>query len=61
MIDGAVLRTIDRFDFLEGTDEVHPTVSGWVQEGTNTARVTIQVNSAVSAQRAIPWRLIEAS
>jgi len=61
MIDGVNLRIIDRTDFLIGTDEVHPTISGFVQEGTNTVRVTIQVNSAVSAQRAVPYRIIESS
>lgn len=61
MIDGATLRTIDRASFIIGTDEAHPTVSGWVQEGTTTARVTIQANSAVSVNRDIPWRIVESS
>lgn len=61
MIDGANLRTISRADFIVGTDDAHPTVDGWVYEGASTARVTIQVNSAVGAQRAIQWRIIESA
>ncbi|MBI2020071.1 hypothetical protein HYS94_01490, partial [Candidatus Daviesbacteria bacterium] len=62
MIDGATLRIIDRVDFtIGGANEVHPTVRGWVQEGTTTARITIQLNSAVTVNRDIPWRIIESA
>uniref|UniRef100_A0A6M3IXK1 Uncharacterized protein n=1 Tax=viral metagenome TaxID=1070528 RepID=A0A6M3IXK1_9ZZZZ len=61
MIDGTNLRIIDRADFTVGTDEVHPTVSGFVVEGTNYVQVTVQANSAVTAQRAVPYRIIESS
>lgn len=60
-IDGATLREIDSATFLVGTDLTHPTVSGWVFEGATTARLTVQANSAVSVDRALPFRIIEAS
>jgi len=61
MIDSSNLRIIDRYDFLVGTDEVHPTVSGFVIEGTNFIRLTIQANVAVddAPAKTIPFRIIE--
>jgi hypothetical protein len=60
-IDGVTTRNIDRADFLLGTDEIMPTVEGWVQEGTTTCEVRIQTNVAVLANRTLSYRIIEAS
>ena len=63
MVDGVTLRTTDRADYLVGTDDVMPTVSGFVTEGASFVRLTIQANVAVddAPAKTIPFRIIESS
>ena len=62
MIDNTNRRTIDLATFVVGTDEIHPTVSGWVDAANdNGVEVTIQCSSAVTATRTIPYKIMEAA
>jgi len=57
-IDGANLRTIDLSSFVVGTDEIHPSVSGFSDIGANTLRLTVQCSIAVSVNRSVPYRIL---
>jgi hypothetical protein len=62
MIDNATRRTIDLAQFIVGTDEVHPTLEGWVDAGNaNGVQVTIQCSVAVTMNRDIPYKILEAA
>jgi hypothetical protein len=62
MIDNTTRRIIDRATFIVGTDEIHPTVSGWVDAANaNGVEVTIRCSSAVTATRVIPYKIMEAA
>lgn len=55
------LRTIDICEFIIGTDEVHPTLTGWVDhQVADSVQVTMQCSSAPTAGRVIPYKIIEA-
>jgi hypothetical protein len=57
-IDGVTLRTIDLSSFVVGTDEIHPSVSGFSDIGANTISLTVQCSIAVSANRTVPYRIL---
>lgn len=60
-IDESTVRTIDICEFIIGTDEVHPTLSGWVDHQVATSvLITIEVSSAVTDDRDVPYKVIEA-
>jgi hypothetical protein len=62
MIDNANRRPIDIATFIVGTDEIHPTVSGWVDAANaNGVEVTIRCSSAVTAPRTVPYKIMEAA
>jgi len=60
-VDGANFRTIDRATYIVGADEMHPIVEEVAFKGADTAQISIQCSSAVTTQRAIPYRVIEYS
>jgi hypothetical protein len=61
-IDETTLRTIDICEFIVGTDEIHPTLTGWVDHQVATSvQVSIQCSIAPTAGRVIPYKIIEAS
>ena len=60
-IDDTTPRTIDIAQFIVGVDEVHPTVSGWVDTTASGVEVTIELTAAVTLPRTIPYKIIEAS
>jgi len=57
-IDGTNLRTIDKSSFVIGTDEIHPSVNGFSDIGANAMSLTVQCSIAVSADRAVPYRIL---
>jgi len=60
-VDGSNFRTIDTATYIVGTDEMHPLTEEVAFKGTDMAQVTIQCSSAVTAQRAVPYRVVEYS
>jgi len=58
-LDGTNLRTIDKSSYIVGTDEMMPGVEDTVFKGTDIVEATIQCSSAVTLQRAVPYRVIE--
>lgn len=60
MIDNATARTIDIATFVVGTDEIHPSLSGWVDTTASGVEVTIQMSLAVAANRDVPYKILEA-
>ena len=57
------LCTIDICEFIIGTDEVHPTLTGWIDhQVADSVQVTIQCSSNITGgqTRAIPYKVIEA-
>lgn len=60
-LDGTNLRTIDKSSCIVGTDEMMPGVEDTVFKGTDIVEATIRCSSAVTAQRAVPYRVVEFS
>jgi len=58
-LDGTNLRTLDKSSYIVGTDEMMPAVKDTVFKGTDVVEATIQCSSAVTLQRAVPYRVIE--
>ena len=60
MIDGDLI-IVDICEFIVGTDEVHPTLTGWVDhQVASSVQVTLQCSSAPTAGREIHYKVIEA-
>jgi len=61
MIDNTTRRTIDLATFVVGTDEIHPTLAGWVDAANaNGVEITVQMSAAVAANRVVPYKILEA-
>ena len=60
-IDETTVRTIDICEFIVGTDEVHPTLTGWIDHQVATSvQMTIQCSSDVTGTRAVSYKVIVA-
>ena len=55
-IDDATYRLLDRKDFLVGTDTLHPVLTADISPVMNTLRITSEMQTDVTANRAIPYK-----
>lgn len=58
-IDGTNQAKIDEDQYLVGTSTISGILRGYVNKGTSTCKITIQMSAAVAAQVAIDYDIIE--